>query len=55
MTVLEDQINISEEIFDTYPVLVYPCRIYDHGQSVGQLRPPRADQMCPGANWGITN
>lgn len=31
MNQLEDQINISEKLFDTYPVLVYPCRVYDHG------------------------
>ena len=36
-------------------VLVYPCRIYDHGQHTGQLRPPRPDQMVPGANWGMFN
>ena len=23
---LEEQINKSEELFDTYPILVYPCR-----------------------------
>ena len=28
---LEDQIDTSERLFDTYPVLIYPCRIYDHG------------------------
>ena len=28
----------SHELFDTYPVLVYPCRIYDHGPHTGQLR-----------------
>ena len=52
---LEDQINISHQLFDTYPVLVYPCRIYDHGKHVGQLRPPRQDQMVPGANYGMFN
>lgn len=31
MNQLEDQIDKSEELFDLYPVLVYPCRIYDHG------------------------
>ena len=36
-------------------MLVYPCRIYDHGQHTGQLRPPRPDQMVPGANWGMFN
>lgn len=49
---LEKQIDVSDEIFDAYPILVYPCRIYDHGQHRGQLRPPRPDQMCPGTNWG---
>ena len=42
-------------MFDTYPILIYPCRIYDHGPHRGQLRPPRKDQMCPGADWGMFN
>ena len=76
----------SHELFDTYPVLVYPCKIYDHGAHTGQLRfnhcffilqfqseflsdfahfvatcfhtgcrPPRADQMVPGTNYGMFN
>jgi len=52
---LEDQINISEKLFDTYPILIYPCRIYDHGKHTGQLRPPRPDQMCKGTNWAMFN
>ena len=52
---LEDQINVSEKLFNTYPILIYPCRIYDHGEHTGQLRPPRPDQMCPGANWAMFN
>ena len=52
---LEDQIDVSEKLFNTYPILIYPCRIYDHGQHSGQLRPPKADQMCPGTNWGMFN
>jgi len=52
---LEEQIDISDEIFDAYPILVYPCRIYDHGKHRGQLRPPRPDQMCPDTNWGMFN
>ncbi|CAL8078831.1 unnamed protein product [Orchesella dallaii] len=52
---LEDQINISEKLFDTYPILVYPCRVYDHGDHMGQLRKPRPDQMVPGANYGMFN
>ena len=41
---LEYQIDISEKLFNTYPILIYPCRIYDHGEHTGQLRPPRPDQ-----------
>ena len=54
---LEDQINVSERLFDTYPILVYPCRIYDHGEHRGQLRPPREDQKVPnsGGKWGMFN
>jgi len=52
---LEEQIDKSHELFDTYPVLVYPCRIYDHGAHTGQLRTPRADQMVPGTDYGMFN
>ena len=52
---MEEQINTSHDLFDTYPILVYPCRIYDHGKHRGQLRPPRPDQMVPGADWGMFN
>ena len=52
---LEEQIDVSEKLFNTYPILIYPCRIYDHGAHSGQLRPPREDQICPGTNWGMFN
>ncbi|XP_065335539.1 delta(24)-sterol reductase-like isoform X2 [Cloeon dipterum] len=55
MTELEKQIEINEKLFDAYPILVYPCRVYDHGPNSGQLRPPRPDQMVPGAKWGMFN
>lgn len=38
MTVLEDSIDLAEELFDTFPLLIYPCRIYNHGEHKGQLR-----------------
>ena len=37
----------SHELFDTYPVLVYPCRIYDHGPHMGQLRYFLNDKVEP--------
>ena len=53
MTVLEKSIDISEKLFDIYPILIYPCRVYNHGHGMGQLRPPRPDQMCPNSNYGM--
>eukprot|EP00729_Bicosta_minor_P008581 gene8581-4728_t len=54
MTDLEKSIDLSEEVFDTYPVLVYPCRVYDHKiGSVGQIRAPRKSDMHPGKDWGM--
>ncbi|XP_076029623.1 delta(24)-sterol reductase-like [Oratosquilla oratoria] len=55
MNQLEDQINISHEVFNIYPILVYPCRIYDHEPHSGQLRPPRQEQRVPGTNYGMFN
>nr|XP_053628727.1 delta(24)-sterol reductase-like isoform X2 [Cherax quadricarinatus]XP_053628728.1 delta(24)-sterol reductase-like isoform X2 [Cherax quadricarinatus]XP_053628729.1 delta(24)-sterol reductase-like isoform X2 [Cherax quadricarinatus] len=55
MTHLEDQIDKCAELLDVYPILVYPCRLYDHGPHRGQLRPPRKDQKVPGTNYGMFN
>jgi len=55
MNQLEDQIDKNEELFDLYPILIYPCRVYDHGQHKGQLRPPRPSQLVPGTNYGMFN
>ncbi len=41
-------IELSEHLFDIYPVLVYPCAIFDHGEHSGQLRPPRPSTRVPG-------
>ncbi len=48
-------IELSEHLFDIYPVLVYPCAIFDHGELSGQLRPPRHDTRVPGTNYGMYN
>ena len=46
---LEDQIDVSERLFDTYPILIYPCRIYDTG--LGQLRAPRKGNYHQMQEW----
>ncbi|XP_060533681.1 delta(24)-sterol reductase-like [Cylas formicarius] len=52
---LEDQINESTKLFDLYPLLVYPCRIYDHGPHSGQLKPPPKEYLVEGTNYSLYN
>lgn len=55
MTELEASVELATECFDVWPLLIYPCKEYDHGVLHGQLRPPRPDQLCPGSEpkWGM--
>jgi len=57
MTALEKSIEKAETLFELYPLLVYPCRIYDHSKELGphqgQLRKPRDSDMVPGTNFGM--
>lgn len=53
---LEDQIEQSAILFDTYPLLVYPCRVYDYGKgSSGQIKPPKNEYLVDGANYAMYN
>lgn len=52
---LEDQIERSIELFDTFPLLVYPCRVYDHGPNSGQIRSPRDEYLVEGTNYAMYN
>ncbi|RZC33420.1 FAD binding 4 domain containing protein [Asbolus verrucosus] len=52
---LEEQIDTSDKLFDAYPLLVYPCRIYDHGPASGQLKRPRQEYLVEGTNYAVYN
>lgn len=52
---LEQQIATSEKLFDAYPLLVYPCRVYDHGPNSGQIRPPKKENFIEGTNYAMYN
>lgn len=52
---LEKQIDTSEKLFDAYPLLVYPCRIYDRGPRSGQLRQPKQKYILKGTNYAMFN
>ncbi|VEN43663.1 unnamed protein product [Callosobruchus maculatus] len=52
---LEEQIEKSEELFDAYPLLVYPCRVYDRGDHSSQLKPPNKEYLVEGTNYAMYN
>lgn len=52
---LENQIDTSEKLFEAYPLLVYPCRVYDWGQSSGQIRRPDQKYLVPGTSYAMYN
>jgi delta24-sterol reductase len=56
LNTLKDQVNTAIELFDNFPLLVYPCRIYDHHRGPqGQLRAPKEDQQTQGTNFAMFN
>ncbi|CAD5217684.1 unnamed protein product [Bursaphelenchus xylophilus] len=56
LSTLKEQVNTAIDLFDTYPLLVYPCRIYDHQRGPqGQVRSPPEKLKTPGTNWAMFN
>lgn len=53
MSAMKRAIDKSHELFEMYPVLLYPSRVYDHGEHQGQLRRPRKADLVPGTNYGM--
>ncbi|PAV75789.1 hypothetical protein WR25_11732 isoform A [Diploscapter pachys] len=53
---LKDQVDTATRLFDAFPLLVYPCRIYDHRRGPqGQLRSPPEKYMVPDTNYAMFN
>ncbi|XP_050297657.1 delta(24)-sterol reductase-like [Anthonomus grandis grandis] len=52
---LEEQIEKATELFDVYPLLVYPCKVYNHGSHSGQIRPPPEEYLVDGTNYAMYN
>jgi delta24-sterol reductase len=52
---LEDAIALAGSLFEIWPILVYPSRIYDHGAAArqGQFRQPRKQDLVPGTNYAM--
>ncbi|CAH2984347.1 unnamed protein product [Chilo suppressalis] len=52
---LEKQIEIASVLFEKFPLLVYPCKIIDHGPCSGQLKRPNSKYSVPGTNYAMYN
>lgn len=59
MTDLERAVDLCAEVFDVWPILIYPCKEFAHAPGTGgQLRSPKPHQLCPGTEktnkpWGM--
>lgn len=61
MSAMSRAIDKAHELFEMYPILLYPSRIYDHshdlqittGDAQGQLRAPRAHDRVPGKDFAM--
>jgi delta24-sterol reductase len=53
MSAMADAVDKSDELFDMYPILLYPCRVYDRGPGSGQLRHPAASDRVPGKDYAM--
>lgn len=52
---LERQIEMATQLFDKFPLLVYPCKVIDRGPSSGQLKRPHSKYLVPGTNYAMFN
>jgi delta24-sterol reductase len=53
MSAMADAVDKTDELFDMYPILLYPCRIYDRGPGSGQLRHPAPEDRVPGQDHAM--
>ncbi len=53
MSAMAGAVNKADELFDMYPILLYPCRIYDRGAGSGQLRHPAPEDRVPGTDHAM--
>lgn len=52
MSAMAKAVDKADELFDMYPILLYPCRIYDRGPGSGQLRNPAPEDRVEGSGEG---
>ncbi|KAK3252247.1 delta(24)-sterol reductase [Cymbomonas tetramitiformis] len=51
---LPEAINKASKLFGCWPILVYPSRVYDHGEGNRGIFPsPPKEDLVPGENYGM--
>jgi delta24-sterol reductase len=53
MSAMARAVDKCDELFDMYPILLYPCRVYDRGPGSGQLRQVAAHDRVPGTDYAM--
>merc|ERR550525_274082 len=53
MTSMRDAVEKATECFDMFPLLLYPCKEWDHGDKSGQVRRPKPHQKREGTDWAM--
>ncbi|MCB9568221.1 MAG: FAD-dependent oxidoreductase [Myxococcales bacterium] len=53
MSAMRRAVDRAAELFDMFPILLYPSRVYDHGEAGGQLRRPAPEDMVPGTDYAM--
>ena len=53
MSAMKRAIDESERLFQMWPILLYPSRVYDHGEASGQLRRPAPEDLVPGTDYAM--
>lgn len=57
MSAMSRAVDKVDELFQMYPLLIYPSRVYDHRAEGlaggGQLPPPRPQDRIPNTNYGM--
>lgn len=48
---LETAVELADRLVETYPLLVYPIRVFDHGPLQGFVRAPKRTR--PGTDWDM--
>lgn len=53
MSAMSRAVDEVAERFEMFPILLYPSRVYDHGEAGGQLPRPRPEDIVPGTNFAM--